>query len=185
MKRLKMILVLAAVTLVSQAPAFAQAVDDSIPEALKAEYRQAANEGWVYLFTSKGSDFWMQPKTVRRTPKGTSTYWVIAIPEFGLGGDWTKARRELIKQNENNPYGAGKYNTYLSTKFQYEVSCSTGRFRMLRMVEYNEAGEVIFSDELENEKMREPVPDSNGEVYAKMLCNPRLRKTFRQFYLGE
>jgi hypothetical protein len=161
----------------------AQSLTDTtsnVPVAFLNEYAKAVNEGWVWFGGGFNQHYWFLPKTIRRTPRGTSTVWTVSIQSLDdTTADWSSARRAIIAQRERTNQPTAGYETYLLTKAQWELDCVHERIRTIQLLEYNEAGEAFHSGKIGGE-WEDPVPDTNGENLIRIFCHPSLRKTFRE-----
>lgn len=167
--------------LILAAGARAQELPDSssIPKPLLEEYAKATVDGWVWFGGGFKQQYWYLPKTIRKTPRGTSTVWAVNIQEVDSTNDWTAAREAIVAHYREQGMSTVGYEHYLLTKVQWEVDCVHQRSRVIQLLDYAEDGHVLFSGN-SGDKLEDPVPETNAENILRSFCNPRLRVTFRR-----
>jgi hypothetical protein len=149
-----------------------------IPEPFLRVYTTALSEDWIYFGGGEKQNYWFLPRTIRKTPQGTSTVWSVHIQGADSTGSYTSARDAIIARFKRMGTSTMGYERYLQTKVQWEVDCVHQRIRIIQLLDYNEDGELLHSGKTKA-GLEDPVPGSNGEGLLRVFCNPTLRKTFR------
>lgn len=176
--------------LLAPAAANAQAGTASVSEPLTQMYAKALVENWVQFGGAGHQIYFYLPRTIRVTSRGTKTVWGVNMQSIAgedSSGDMAPSRAEVMEVRRSahmDPEQLEKYETYLLTKIQWEVDCVHQRLRILKMIDYDEEGGVLLSTDV-NDKLEEPVPDSNGEGLLRAFCDPAHRNYFRDLFNGK
>jgi hypothetical protein len=148
-----------------------------IPKPLLATFERAYDEKWVVFGGGFKQNYFLLPRTIKATTRGTKTVWGVNV-QGSDGGNWYSARAAIIQQRSQAGGDAAPYAWYLLTRVQWEIDCAHGRMRMLQLIDVDESGKVIGSWRYDD-PLEQPVPDSNGENLVRSFCEPKLRVTFR------
>ena len=149
-------------------------------------YAKAYAENWVQFGGGFHQTYFYLPRTIRTTSRGTKTVWGVNVQSMSgadTAADLSTSRAAIVKSRGGTSQIAEKYTTYLLTKVLWEIDCVHQRARILKLLDYDEEGNIIWSSEV-TRKMEEPVPDSNGESLVKAFCDPRHRNYFRDILEG-
>ncbi|HTR96483.1 MAG TPA: surface-adhesin E family protein [Candidatus Acidoferrales bacterium] len=174
---------LAGLALASPVAARAQEPQDTtanIPQPLLDQYATAVHENWVYFGGGGHEHYWFIPRTIKRTPRGTSTVWTVGIQSLDSTNTYTSAREAVIADRERNGQSSSEYANYLMTRTKWEIDCVHQRLRILRVLQYADDGSVIHQGDT-HEKFEDPIPGTNGEHMLEVFCHPKKWRTFRQY----
>jgi len=150
---------------------------ENVPKPLLYQFAKAYEEDWVCFGAGLHQNYFFIPRTIKATGHGTKTVWGVNL-QGADSTDWMSSRPAVIEQRQRAHEDPDKYAKYLLTKIQWEVDCAGQRMRMIKMIDYDEDGGVIYSGQFD-EKLAEPVPDTNAEGLVCAFCHPRTRITFR------
>src|SRR5262249_25681564 len=115
-----------------------------VPKPLLHTFERAFSEEWVVFGGGFHQNYYYLPATIRRTSRGTKTVWGVNLPGAD-DGNWVSARAEVMEQRANSGGTPEPYARYLLTKIEWEIDCAGRRLRMLRLIDCDEAGNVIWS----------------------------------------
>ena len=117
-----------------------------------------------------GLKFYISRARIKLTPEHTLVAWIKEIPDDSPAG--RASRKEAIdllnSQNVNRSYA------YSYSMKQFEFDCGHQRFRVLRIVDYDQEGKLLYDwGQFPEEEWKPVLPDAVGEGLLNFVCKGR------------
>ena len=167
---MKYLLLLGIIALAYSAPCKAQTrrhADSMLTPAIPPPSSPAPSEEkrWKGAFNLQYEDGYIDMESVRNRHSYVE-FWVKLFPN--------PKYLSIVRDRENKKVLGtklyGKYNNYAYQLIKYQMKCDEDKFRAMTFTDYATDGESIRSSSREETPWNPIVPESNGELMEKIIC---------------